>query len=81
MRKNTFYDKIFTKRGIVYMKKGLKIFGYSLAGISALAYLSFLFILPNAVDINKFKPEIQKIAKEQANLSINFENAKTMLGK
>ena len=58
------------------MKKSWKIFGYSLAGITALTYLSFLFVLPNAVDINKFKPEVQKIAKEQANLSIDFENAK-----
>ena len=53
-----------------------KIFGYSALGVATLAYLSFLFVLPNAVDVNKFKPEIQKIAKEQANLSIDFENAK-----
>ena len=58
------------------MKKSWKIFGYSIAGISALAYLSFLFVLPNAVDVNKFKPEIQKIAKEQASVSVDFENAK-----
>lgn len=41
-----------------------------------LAYLSFLFVLPRAVDLNQFKPELQKIAKEQANLRINFENPK-----
>ena len=58
------------------MKKSWKIFGYSIAGISALAYLSFLFVLPNAVNVNKFKPEIQKIAKEQASVSVDFENAK-----
>jgi uncharacterized protein involved in outer membrane biogenesis len=54
----------------------LKIFGLSLLGILVLFYLCFLFVLPNAIDINKFKPEIQKIAKEQANLSIDFKNAK-----
>ena len=58
------------------MKKNLKIFGYATLGILTLAYLGFLFVLPNALDINQFKPEIQKIAKEQANLSIDFENAK-----
>ncbi len=58
------------------MKKGWKIFGFTTLGIATLAYLSFLFVLPNAIDVNKYKPEIQKIAKEQANLSIDFENAK-----
>jgi len=53
-----------------------KVFGFGALGIATLAYLSFLFVLPNAVDVNKFKPEIQKIAKEQANLAIDFENAK-----
>ena len=58
------------------MKKFLKIFGFCVLGIVVLAYLSFLFVLPNAVDINKFKPDIQKLVKESANLDINFENAK-----
>ena len=60
------------------MNKNWKIFGFSALGVAVLAYLSFLFVLPNAVDVNKFKPEIQKIAKEQANLSIDFENAKIL---
>lgn len=58
------------------MNKNWKIFGFSVLGIATLAYLSFLFVLPNAIDANKFKPEVQKIAKEQANLSVDFENAK-----
>lgn len=58
------------------MKKFLKIFGFCILGIIVLAYLSFLFVLPNAVDINKFKPDVQKIVKEQTNLDLNFENAK-----
>ncbi len=32
--------------------------------------------MPRAVDLNQFKPELQKLAKEQANLRINFENPK-----
>ncbi len=58
------------------MKKFFKVFSLSIASIVVLLYLSFLFILPNAVDLNKFKPEIQKIVKEQANLSIDFDNPK-----
>jgi len=58
------------------MNKNWKIFGYSVLGVATLAYLSFLFVLPNVVDVNKFKPEVQKIAKDQANLAIDFENAK-----
>jgi len=53
-----------------------KIFGFGFLFILLLTYMFFLFVLPNVVDINKFKPEIQKIAKEQTNLSIDFENAK-----
>ena len=58
------------------MNKSLKIFGIIILSSVVLFYLSFLFVIPNVVDINKFKPEIQKIAKEQANLAIDFENAK-----
>ena len=57
------------------MKKFFQVFGLSIASIVVLLYLSFLFILPNAVDLNKFKPEIQKIVKEQANLNIDFDNS------
>ena len=46
------------------MKKFCKIFGFTLLGLVAIAYLAFLFVLPNVVDINKFKPDVQKIAKE-----------------
>ena len=58
------------------MKKFLKIVGFTALGVVILAYLSFLFVLPNVVDINKFKPDIQTLAKEQAGLGVNFENAK-----
>ena len=58
------------------MNNNWKIFGLSVLGVVVLLYLSFLLILPNAVDVNKFKPEIQKIVKESANLTLDFENAK-----
>ena len=46
------------------MNKSWKIVGFSFLGIAIIAYLSFLLILPNVIYINKYKPEIQKIAKE-----------------
>ncbi len=58
------------------MKNFLKITGITILSILVILYLAFLFILPNVVDLNKFKPELQKIVKEQANLIFDFDNAK-----
>ena len=58
------------------MKKFLKIFGFIVLGIIVILYLSFLFILPNIVDINQYKEDLQKLVKEQTNLNLDFENAK-----
>lgn len=57
------------------MKLFFKILGITAGVLLIGLYLAFLFVLPN-LDINQFKPEVQKIAKEQAKLDINFENAK-----
>ena len=40
------------------MKKACKILCFSLLGIVAVLYLAFLFVLPNVVDLNKFKPDV-----------------------
>lgn len=58
------------------MKRFFKIFGFCVLGLIVLAYMGFLFVLPNVIDINKYKPGIQNIAKEQVGLNLNFENAK-----
>lgn len=58
------------------MSRGLKIFLYVLGSIFALFYVAFLFVLPNVIDINQYKPDLQKIVKEQTNFGLNFENAK-----
>ena len=58
------------------MKKFWKIFGITVASFAALIYIAFLFVLPNVVDINTYKSDIQKLAKDTANLGIDFENAK-----
>ena len=58
------------------MKKFLQILGFVLLGILAAAYFCFLFVLPNVIDLNKYKPMVQELAKEQAQIDINFENPK-----
>lgn len=56
------------------MKKFLIFAASALGLILAGLYLAFLFYLPKAVDLNEYKPLIQEIAKEQANIDVNFEN-------
>ena len=56
------------------MKKFWNIFGLCLLVIIAGLYLAFLFYLPRAVDLEAFKPEIIKLAKEQAHLDVDIKN-------
>ena len=56
--------------------KFLKIAGITIIVLIVVLYLTLLFVVPNVVNINAFKPNIQKIAQEQANLNVDFENAK-----
>jgi hypothetical protein len=58
------------------MKNFWKVIGYTALGTIVLAYAGFLFVLPNVIDLNQYKAEVQKLAQEQANLSVNFENVK-----
>ncbi len=58
------------------MKKFIKVTGITIISIIIVLYLAFLFVLPNVVNIDKFKPDIQKIVKEQSNLNFDFEKAK-----
>lgn len=58
------------------MKKVLKYIGFTIAGLLALVYLGFLFVLPNVIDLNKFKPDIQKVAEDQTKLKVDFQNVK-----
>lgn len=58
------------------MNKFLRVFGYTVLGIVAAVYVCFLFVLPNAIDLNEFKPMVQEIAKEQGKVDIDFENPK-----
>ena len=54
------------------MKKILLFMAYAFAGMLLVAYISFLFVLPKAIDLNTYLPEIQKLAKEQANLDVKI---------
>ena len=36
----------------------------------------FLFVLPNVIDLNKYKTEVQNLIKEQTKLNIDFQNPK-----
>lgn len=58
------------------MKKFWIILGSIVGGLLLIAYLGFLLVLPNAIDLNQYKPMVQNLVKEQIPLNINFENAK-----
>ena len=58
------------------MNNKLKIALYSVLGVLAAIYLSFLFILPNVIDLNKYVPLLQDMVKEQANLNLEIKNPK-----
>ena len=60
------------------MKTFFKWFGIASGSLLLILYLAFLFVLPNALDLNQFKPDIQKVAKDYAQLDVNFENAKIL---
>lgn len=58
------------------MKKFLQIFGFVVLGIVLAAYLCFLFVLPNVIDLNQYKPLVKDIVKEQGKVDLDFENVK-----
>ena len=58
------------------MKKFWIIFGSFVCVVLFIAYLCFLFVLPRAVDLNQYKPMVQKLVKEQIPLNVDFSNAK-----
>ena len=58
------------------MKSFLKYFVITVVVFLLLLYLCFLFIIPNAIDLNKYKEPVQKLTSEYAKLNINFENPK-----
>ena len=57
------------------MKKYI-IAGISVVFVIAALYTAFLFVLPNAVNLNNYKKDIQKIVYDTAKLNIDFQNMK-----
>ena len=58
------------------MRKFLQILGFIVLGIILALYLCFLFVIPNVIDLNQYKPLIKDLAKEQAKLDVDFDNIK-----
>jgi len=56
--------------------KAVKIVLLSILSIFIAAYLAFLFILPYAVDLNKYSPQITKIIQENTGFQVEFEGLK-----
>lgn len=54
----------------------IKKVGITLVSLIVLFYIIFLLILPNIINLNTYKNDIQKAAKEYANLNVDFKNAK-----
>ncbi len=69
------HDKIFYIVR-VSMKKLLRILGISICTILVLIYLSFLFVLPNVINLNKYKDNLIAIVKEQTQLNLKYDNLK-----
>ena len=55
------------------MKHILKIAGYILLGIVLLLYIAFLFIIPKTINLNVYKPQIQKLIKDNTDLTLDFD--------
>lgn len=58
------------------MKKIFIAFGITLGSILAVLYLSFLFLLPNILDLNKYESDITSLIKEQTNFNVSYKNPK-----
>ena len=60
------------------MKKFLQITGFLVLGIILAVYLCFLFVLPNVVDLNQYKPVVKDLAKEQGKVDVDFDGVKVI---
>lgn len=58
------------------MKRSLKITLITIVAILSTMYLLFLFVLPNVIKLDNYKPIIQRRVNEQANLVLNFNHAR-----
>ncbi len=54
----------------------LKIALVSIASIFAVLYLAFLFVIPNVLNLNNYKQDIQKLVEDNVKLKIDASNIK-----
>ena len=60
------------------MKKILKILGIIILTIIVILYLCFLFVLPNVVKLDDYKPMVKQLVKEQAHLDLDYGDLKVI---
>jgi len=60
------------------MKNFFRIAGYVFAGILAVLYIAFLFVIPNTINLDKYKPDIQKLVKDNTDLTVDFGKVKVI---
>lgn len=60
------------------MYKFLKITGYVFLSILLCLYLTFLFILPKAINVNTYKSQIQQSVKDNTELVVDFDNIEVL---
>lgn len=58
------------------MRKSLIIAGSIVGVFLAILYIGFLFVLPNVINLNNYKPIVQELVKAQIPLIVDFKNAK-----
>lgn len=61
--------------GFYYMKK-VKILTIVLFAFIFVFYFAFLFLLPNVINLNNYKNDINKLAKDAVNLDVSYDNLK-----
>lgn len=58
------------------MKNIFRIIGITFVTFIGCLYLAFLFIVPNKIDLNQYKTDVQKLIKDNTGLSINYDELK-----
>ena len=58
-----------------FMKKFFIITGYCILTLLTCLYLGFWLVLPHVIDLNTYKPEIQKLVKDNTDLTFDFKKA------
>src|SRR5574344_1547951 len=62
------------------MMKILKVALITLLSTILLIYLAFLFVLPYAIDVNKFAPQIEDAVKNSVGFKLKTKNIKISTG-